>query len=390
MSSSILELAIADAIQHGKALLKFISPNDVGTTGSHQTGYYLPKKAAHLFTPYPADKGQNHDHPVKIFWQDGRETESMVKWYGKGTRSEYRITRFGRDFPFLAPDCIGDLLVLVPQDESIIHGYDLDRDDDIEELQAALGVDVIGTWALYDASAPPSPESEEECIHGHYAEFSRGLTSFPSTSQFSERARMAILECLPNITGKKTDVQLIRYLESEYALFRIVERLLCQNEITRLFKDVDDFIKTAAKLMNRRKSRAGRSLENHVEFILRKNSVPFDMRPDIDGKPDIVIPGKAQYDDNSYPTSKLFIVGVKTTCKDRWRQVLNEAKRIPHKHILTTQAGISKNQLIEMHKSKVSLIVPELIQKQYPADSGIKLLSLDGFISFIHGVIPQS
>lgn len=179
-------------------------------------------------------------------------------------------------------------------------------------------------------------------------------------------------------------MQLTRYLESEYALFRIVERHLCQNEITRLFKDVDDFIKTAASLMNRRKSRAGRSLENHVEFILRKNSIPFDMRPDI------VIPVKAQYDDLSYPVSKLFIVGVKTTCKDRWRQVLNEATRIPNKHILTTQAGLSTNQLKEMHKSKVSLIVPKPLQKQYPDGSGIKMLSLDGFIQFIHETLPKT
>lgn len=243
--------------------------------------------------------------------------------------------------------------------------------------------------ALYDASVIHAPETEEICINRHYNEFSRVLTGFPTTSQFSEQARLAIVKCIPGISEKKSDMQLTRYLESEYALFRIVERQLCQNEITRLFKDVDDFIKTAASLMNRRKSLAGRSLENHVEFILRKNSIPFDMRPDIDGRPDIVIPGKAQYDDLSYPVSKLFIVGVKTTCRDRWRQVLNEATRIPDKHILTTQAGISTNQLKETHKSKVSLIVPKPLQKQYPDASGIKMLSLDGFIQFIHETLPK-
>ena len=58
MTATILELAIADAIKHGKALLKFISPNDVGKTGSHQAGYYLPKKAAYLFTPFPPEVGR--------------------------------------------------------------------------------------------------------------------------------------------------------------------------------------------------------------------------------------------------------------------------------------------------------------------------------------------
>lgn len=389
MTSTILELAIADATKHGKALLKFISPNDVGKTGSHQAGYYLPKKAARFFTPYPPEAGKNSEHPVSIYWQDGRITESMVKWYGKGTRSEYRITRFGRDFPFLSSDSIGDLLVLVPRDENTIHGYALDRDEDVDELQAALGVDVIGTWAFYDASIIPTPETEEACISRSYSEFCRVLTSFPSTSRFSEQARTAIINCIPGFLQKESDIQLIKYLESEYALFRIVERQLCGNEITRLFRNVDDFIETAAKMMNRRKSRAGRSLENHVEFILRNNNIPFDMRPEVDGKPDIVIPGKTEYNDHSYPTSKLFIVGIKTTCKDRWRQVLNEGKRVRNKYILTTQAGISANQLEEMHESRVSLIVPKPIQKQYPSGSSMELISMEKFIKFIHNTLSK-
>lgn len=310
-----------------------------------------------------------------------------MKWDGKGTRSEYRITRFGRAFPFFTPDSIGDLLVLVPQNESTIHGYALDRDEDINELQAALGVDVISTWALYDAAVTPEIETEDECINRHYNAFSTALTAFPSTTQFSEQARTAIIECIPGIVEKKSDVQLMKYLESEYTLFRIVERQLCQNEITRLFKDVDDFIETAARLMNRRKARAGRSLENHVEFILRKNNIQFDMRPNIDGKPDIVIPGKEQYDDLSYPVSKLFIVGVKTTCKDRWRQVLNEAKRIPDKHILTIQKGITSKQLDEMHISRVSLIVPQPLHKQYPSDSKINMMNFEGFIAAVQKVL---
>ena len=35
---------------------------------------------------------------------------------------------------------------------------------------------------------------------------------------------------------------------------------------------------------------------------------------------------------------------VKSTCKDRWRQVLSEADRIPNKHLFTLEAAISENQ----------------------------------------------
>lgn len=178
-------------------------------------------------------------------------------------------------------------------------------------------------------------------------------------------------------------------MDAEYKLFRLAERFLCRNEITRPFKSIDDFLSTAARIMNRRKARAGRALENHVECILRDFDIPFDIRPDVDGKPDIIIPGKVQYEDSTYPPSKLFMVGIKTTCKDRWRQVLNEARRIPRKHILTIQQGISANQLGEMHRSKVSLIVPERIQKQYPADTEIKIISLETFINNVKKILAR-
>src|SRR5437763_15448838 len=113
-------------------------------------------------------------------------------------------------------------------------------------------------------------------------------------------------------------------MDAEYRLFRLAERQLCQAEIVRVFKDVDDFLATASSIMNRRKSRAGRSLENHVEYLLRRSGIRHVMRPDIDGKPDILIPSVDAYIDNSYPTNKLMIVGVKITCKDRWRQILHE------------------------------------------------------------------
>jgi len=87
----------------------------------------------------------------------------------------------------------------------------------------------------------------------------------------------------------------------------MVERQVCQSEVVRAFKDVDDFLKTAASIMNRRKARAGKSLENHVEYLLRDAAIPFDSRPRIDGsdEPDILIPGKAAYEDSKFPVDQL-------------------------------------------------------------------------------------
>jgi len=109
--SILKESAIEDALKYGKAIMKFISPNDVGITGSHQCGFYLPFSAWKMFTPYSPKKGENLDHEVKIIWPD-RVTESKVKWYGNKTRHEYRLTCFGKDFPYLIADTVGDLLII--------------------------------------------------------------------------------------------------------------------------------------------------------------------------------------------------------------------------------------------------------------------------------------
>ena len=54
----------------------------------------------------------------------------------------------------------------------------------------------------------------------------------------------------------------------------------------------------------------------------------------------------------------LVMLGVKSTSKDRWRQVLTEADRIPQKHLCTLEAGISAKQTDEMQRQQLTLVVP--------------------------------
>jgi hypothetical protein len=55
------------------------------------------------------------------------------------------------------------------------------------------------------------------------------------------------------------------------------------------------------------------------------------------------------------------MLAAKTTCKDRWRQILNEADRIPAKHLLTLQEGVSEGQFREMNDAGVRLVVPRAL-----------------------------
>jgi hypothetical protein len=81
------------------------------------------------------------------------------------------------------------------------------------------------------------------------------------------------------------------------------------------------------------------------------------------------------------------VIGVKTTCKDRWRQVLNEGKRKREKYIVTMQPGISAAQLDEMHRAGVTLVVPRPLHSEYPLPRTVRLLSIEEFIGELRCVL---
>jgi type II restriction enzyme len=388
MRSLFCERAIEDALKYKKAILKVISPNDVGATGGHQRGYYLPKEVWHLFTIQEPVKGMNHHHSVQVTWQDGKVTDSNVIWYGKA-KSEYRITKFGRDFPYLDDDNVGNLLVLIPKTLIDFYAYILDNDDDIEEIQSALGVELIKNWVAYQEGVAIE-ETEDVCLNRKFREFVAGIQELPPGVVFSSTTKEALMDCVNGFLGFSPDDQLIYLIDQEYTLFKMAERKVFQSEVTRLFRDIDDFIETAMSILQSRRVRAGRSLENHVEFLLRQAGIPYEMRRYVDKtEPDIIIPDKLSYDDPDFPENKLFMVAVKMTCKDRWRQVTREAPRIKHKHIITMQKGISGRQLDEMARLDVSLIVPEKLHKEYPREGRDALLTVGTFVKSLKNVYPQ-
>lgn len=387
MSSPICELAIGGALECGNAILKFISPNDVGLTGGHQCGFYLPKSAWQLFARFGPRKGRNDESTVRVRWQgDLTTTDSRVKWYGKGTRSEYRLTRFGRDFPFLAEECVGDLLVLIPRSLDEFTAYVLETDEDVELLLGTLGVAIHETWGVFRAGEA-EVESPDACVERKFREFTAPLETFPTGDAISAAARQALFDCIRTLPKASPDVKLMRFMDDEFRLFRMIERQILQKDVVRAFKDIDDFMRTARSIGNRRMTRAGRSLENHVDYILTEAEIPHKMRPKIDGRPDVVIPGEKEYYDPDFPTERLVIVGAKMTCRDRWRQVVREGKRVPTKHLLTLQQGISSAQVQEMFEADIRLVVPASLHSMYPKETRTSLLTVDAFLADVRSVL---
>lgn len=105
-----------------RMVVKTLSKNDLGLSGSHQAGILVPKALVKLAFFPKLDEESFNPHCVIVVHADGKEYELNYihynsKVFGRGTRNEYRLTRlnkFYRDFKC----SLGDRLVfsLSPED----------------------------------------------------------------------------------------------------------------------------------------------------------------------------------------------------------------------------------------------------------------------------------
>jgi hypothetical protein len=172
-------------------------------------------------------------------------------------------------------------------------------------------------------------------------------------------------------------------------LFRSLEKVIVGEKLRKGFgdnnSDVDEFIQFSLSVQNRRKARVGHAFEHHLKEIFDKLHIKYSCNEPTEGKkkPDFLFPGVTEYHDENFPAQRLTMLGAKSTCKERWRQVLAEAKRIENKHLITLEASISQDQTNEMKESSLQLIVPVPIQKTYSQAQQSWLLSLSEFIGLI-------
>ena len=140
--------AIQTSLAGQLVFCKFLSANDTGLTGGHQAGIYISKPSAPILFEKPGVKGENREKWVRVRWQDDFETDTRFIYYGQGTRNEYRITNFGRGFPFLKPEYTGALFVFVRFSEEDYRGFILNTEDEINQYLDAFGISPVDSFAL--------------------------------------------------------------------------------------------------------------------------------------------------------------------------------------------------------------------------------------------------
>lgn len=390
MNENSVWISAVEAVQTSQSsFFKFITANDSGETGGHQAGFHIPKTASQVLFKREYYKGEFHEEDIEIEWQDEFITQSSIKYYGQKTRDEYRLTRFGRDFDYHERISTGDVLVI----SRIVHGsfkaFILKTEDEIESFLNAFGLSPVDSGSVIEASQQVKITNEED----EYADFFKTLNGvFPSTETMSKVSREIELKINNHESEILTnpDKKILDWTASEYRLFRHIEKNLHLNQVISGFSDLEDFVTLANTILNRRKSRAGKSLEHHLSFIFSKNLLTFCEQKITEGnsRPDFIFPSIDAYHDSKYHRQEIFVLAAKTTCKDRWRQILSETKNLDIHYLFTLQQGITTNQLDEMLDSGVQLVVPKQHLYTFSEAYRGKILTLKSFINEVRRIYP--
>lgn len=372
-------------------LIKRLSGNDTGITGGHQSGVYVPRQFMEAVVPSVVTT--RHYNPTKEIScympnQDCLKTGIQAKYYNskyfpeKGLKKpydEFRMTRWVGT-PLQDVENTGSICILAGRcvnGETELLGWVSTTAEEDDLIENWLGREVE-PGQMYLSSM----ETEKKNLPILKQLPAAWLRAFPSGRDIFQ----FIEERFPqNKWHRSVDELLLKRREIEFEIFSVVEQHDVLPNIKVGFQSVDEFIKYANSVANRRKSRAGTSLELQLESIFRYEKLKFEAQviTEQNKKPDFIFPSGKDYHNPAFPSTKLHMLASKTCCKDRWRQVISEADRIEKKHLFTLQQGVSSNQLAEMYQHGIILVVPQPIITSFPAAYRSKIMNLTGFVDFI-------
>ena len=349
--------------------------------------------------------------PTRFIWlndeQEGLTEDGFISWSnvrkGKPRSAEYHLYYSGNivteamkpgDSLFLALRRDGSAMVVIVPVESTVQSqllwlFGIEEQPELNfafrEITGddSARLDFIARYVLDELGIDPQ-EPEVDAINDLVRQFG---TTFPPTRDFSEFARQSLREVS---ALDDPDAALIAWMEREELLFRGLERHIVAQRFAAGFVGdesalVDGFFSLSMVVQQRRRSRAGHALENHFETILAANSIRYSRNAETENRnrPDFLFPGANEYRDESFPVDRLTMLGVKSTLKDRWRQVLAEANRVPAKHLLTLEPGISANQTEQIRLSGLQLVIPQAIHSTFVPRQRRDLMSVREFLSLV-------
>ena len=135
-----------------KRVEKVLSPNDVGATGTHQSGILIPKKSDLLsFFPQLNAEAENPRHVLQFEDDLGRIWKFALIYYNNklrgGTRNEYRLTRM-TEFMHQYGAKEGDVLFFEWIDGEYSVGIEPSSSGCQEDDEGVIKLELDGNWRV--------------------------------------------------------------------------------------------------------------------------------------------------------------------------------------------------------------------------------------------------
>lgn len=380
--STLMQGGLADV---GPVFVKSLSAMDTREAKTNQSGIYFPNQVVRDLFGLKCEKGFNEGKHISIRWvQTGDVYDSMVKYYG-AAKNESRITTDIYTSGVIERSDTGSLFVFWREGESDYAALVIKEEDDIDFFLEEYGLTPSDLGRIVIGSSSGA-FSVDGAIHRYLESIRESGAPFPGSREVSAAAR----ECSgfkKSAIKKSPDSALLKWTDVEYSVFRGLEELFYGDQIRVPFESIDDFVAVALSITNRRKSRAGHSFENQLEALFEDFGLSFEtqVKTEARKRPDFLFPGAAAYFDASFPVEGLTVLAAKTTCKDRWRQVITEADRLRDgwKYLCTLQQGISETQIGEMLADQVRLVCPKKYHSFFSRKIRNELWTIEDFIGHI-------
>jgi hypothetical protein len=129
--------------------------------------------------------------------------------------------------------------------------------------------------------------------------------------------------------------------------------------VVRGFPSLDSSFLSASQ---HRKTRAGRSFEQHISRLLKDGGVSFQEQYITSGRrPDFVLPDGEALNSLTRSYEGALVLSAKTTLRERWKQVALE-KFNCGLFLATVDDRVSSEAIDDMHKRGIFLVVPEALK----------------------------
>jgi hypothetical protein len=390
-----------------RVLIKKLSRNDCSWADDpktyHQYGPYVPAeiRASGFFPELTADNPEKpliYHATLNTLWPaTGELKKSHLRHFSK-KGPEMHFTRVPRGaFAALTPASLLVGGILKAQTSGAWHWFTtIDSDSaEAELLESMFDLSAEFHYGLFDPVGALKVREDETsrliddlCSAlkaGRLAEFIESVSRLPDPADLaaaaqSEYLKQSGMESLdPFSIAKPGDAIMKISRDIEYTLYKRAERRHRAGEvlgillkhggdkgssglaesIVRGFAELDGAFLSASQ---HRKSRAGRSFEQHISRMLTDGGIPFEEQaPRGARRPDFVLPSLAVLKSKKRDFLEALILSAKTTLRERWKQLVVE-KTNCELFLATVDDRVSADAIDDMKDHGIRLVVPESLK----------------------------